>query len=244
MNEQTRKYLVLSIGASLLLGAGGCLIDSSIKNFSAPNANAGKDQQVDYDGQPVEVQLDGTKSRDTDVDGTGTIVKYQWQSNDAPKDAGVSSADAGADAGAGPVAEAPDPKDVAKPKVLLDRGTWKFTLWVTDNDGQVSKSDSVTVRVGGDPVAECLAASFPAAPEMCRTCLCGVSDVCRKATAACQEDCWGLISCIGSMCPPEPGKPLDTSCVASMCIPFLAGVATATAVGPCITPCMTSCTAP
>ena len=123
-------------------GCAGCLRDESLDTNRNPIANAGADQEHEFTGEPITVTLDGTKSRDLD----GEITGYEWRPVVlAASDGGMPAPDAGA-------GDAVDPRDVAKPKFELGRGTYHFTLWVLDDGGARSKPDTVTVKIGGDPV--------------------------------------------------------------------------------------------
>jgi hypothetical protein len=175
-----------------------------------------------YDGAPVRVRLDGSRSKDSD----GKIVKYQWLSADRMADAGTLGRE-------GEV----DPADTVRPTVELDEGTHAFTLWVTDDHGATSTPDSVTIRVGTDPVAECVAAVLPVVSEACRQCICDMDDACRMAVVACDQGCWSLIACVGAMCPDTT----DTSCIVSKCSTFLGGATLATPAGKCVGPCASAC---
>lgn len=217
-------FLMLWIGA--LLAAPACLKDDTLDVNLAPQASAGKDQQLDFDGEPIEVRLDGSGSSDPD----GKVASYTWRSAVALPDGGVDNGPEGA----------LDPKDVQKPTITLDRGNYAFTLWVTDDDGAVSAPDSVLIRVGTDPVEECTANVFEMVPDSCARCVCDIDDACRKAAVACGPSCWGLLSCIGAMCPDAT----DTACIIEKCSAFLDAVSPtqAMAVGtPCVVPCADSC---
>jgi hypothetical protein len=212
--------IALLLTSSLL---GACMLDDTIDPNRAPTANAGEDVQLDYDGDPVTVRLDGRMSTDPD----GTIETYRWRSADFPADAGPDAA----------AVAAPNPRDEARPELDLDQGTWRFALWVVDDDDAVSAPDYVTINVGSDPVAQCVEDSLPLVPEACLACACGVSEECRTAVVACREDCWGLIQCIGMSCPDTS----DTNCIVMNCASFLGGATPAMATGPCVTTCIDSC---
>jgi len=216
-----------------LVGA-GCLRDESLDTNRNPLANAGGDQEHEFEGQPITVTLDGTKSRDLD----GEITGYEWRPVvlDA-SDGGMPDAGAGASAD-----EPPDPRDIAKPKLELGRGTYHFTLWVLDDGGARSNPDTVTVKIGGDPVQECVAGAFEGLDDACRQCVCGQGEACQTAVPNCNGDCWGLIGCIAAFCPTFT-MDMDASCVITNCARFVAGGQTgAMAAGGCVEPCATECT--
>jgi hypothetical protein len=128
---------------------------------------------IDFTGQPVTITLDGANSSDPD----GSVTYYRWMRTDvsgsarraaaggsaAPPDtagAGGARPAAGAGAGAGGSLLAPPPAFVADPApgmmsevVLTEGGKYRFTLWVTDNEGVVGKPTSVTLQVGAPPMA-------------------------------------------------------------------------------------------
>lgn len=104
-----------------------------------------------FTGAPVMVTLDGTGSRDPD----GEIVSYRWLSGTRIPDAGAPrpwTPDAGVPApfwrvpAAG--GERPWPAPVAAPSVELGEGAWAFTLWVADDDGAWSSSDTIRFTIG------------------------------------------------------------------------------------------------
>jgi len=90
-----------------------------------PVAYAGIDQTLTLaQGQTtIDVTLNGNGSSDTD----GSVVGYTWSGS-------------------------PNPADVASPQVSLAAGSYVFTLVVTDNDGDESPSDSVSITVEEAPV--------------------------------------------------------------------------------------------
>jgi hypothetical protein len=214
----------------------------------------------------VEVTLDATKSTDAD----GRVASYRWLSATSVPDGGVGAlsymgatgvvaaggrfvpgAEPGAMAGARE-GVADWPEDVERPVVELGEGAWSFSLWVTDNDGATSSPDTVTVLVGegasggGPEVEACIAEVIPTVPDACSRCLCGVES-CRGAVvqSACDENCWGLIQCIGAMCPDFAAMAamMDVSCVTGNCSAFLAGGTAAMPVGMCIrNSCAEACT--
>ena len=229
-----RMWFSGAILALSAFNAAGCLRDETLDTNRAPMANAGADQELEFSGMPINITLDGSKSRDLD----GKVVRYDWRLV-APEagDGGMamSMPDAGAD-------DALDPRNVVKPKLELGRGTYTFILWVSDDGGAVSEPDTVTVKVGGDPVQECVAASYEGLDEPCRQCLCEQSEACQKAVPNCGKDCIGLIGCIAGFCP-DFTMTMDTSCVITNCGKWIAGgMGGASAAGSCVQPCATQCT--
>jgi hypothetical protein len=111
----------------------GMAVDSTVNNGLGPI--------YPFDGQPVEVKLDGTASSDMD----GKIVEYRWL--------GTGLLDGGAGRVEPEGEEASWPGDVAQPSVKLDEGTWSFSLWVTDDEGSVSNPSEITLFVGDAPDA-------------------------------------------------------------------------------------------
>ncbi|HMI92678.1 MAG TPA: hypothetical protein VK509_14985 [Polyangiales bacterium] len=221
---------------ALALSGAGCLRDESLDTNRDPIANAGEDQQHEFSGEPVTVTLNGTKSRDLD----GEIAEYEWRPVVLDASDGGMTADASAAAG---TEDAVDPRNVAKPKLELGRGTYHFTLWVRDDDGALSKPDTVTVKIGGDPVQECIAGAFDGLDDGCRQCLCDQDEACQMAVPNCSGDCWGLIGCIAGLCPTFT-MDMDTACVIANCARFVAGGQSgAMAAGACVQPCATECTA-
>jgi hypothetical protein len=203
----------------------GCLENRTVDSNQPPIAEAGSDLQLDYEGSPVAVRLDGRDSSDPD----GRIVTHIWRSGDDGPD------------GSAPAA-ALDPDDVARPALDLDPGSYTFTLWVGDDDGATSEPDSVTIRVGTDPVAECEAGLPAQFQNECGVCVCGVSDACRQRAAACDGTCWDLIVCIGTNCL----DPSDFACITSSCAAFLGGAVAAMAFADagCYEPCAETCAVP
>jgi hypothetical protein len=229
MHATTACVLVLALSGA------GCLRDESLDINRAPIANAGDDQELEYDGEPITVTLDGSKSRDLD----GTIVDWDWRlagpnaADGGVADAGGDGASAGADL---------DPANKRKSTIALDKGKYTFTLWVRDDHGALSRPDTVTIKIGGDPVQECVAGAFETLDDTCRQCLCTQSDACQAAIPGCGADCWGLIGCIAVKCPTFT-MDNDVACVGTNCGQFLAGGQTgAMAAGSCVSPCSAECT--
>jgi len=217
------RFEVLALPcAALVFSAAACMEDETIRINNLPVAQAGEDQQLDYAGEPVAVRLDGRDSSDED----GEIARYIWRN-------AVPAADGGAEWASGAL----DPDDSARPELELEQGTYTFLLWVEDDRGAISAPDSVSVNVGTDPIAQCVADSLQVVPEACLSCVCGAGAECLEATVACREDCWQLLSCIGANCPDSS----DTACIVMNCSAALGGAMGATAIGPCIMSCTDVC---
>ena len=92
-----------------------------------PVASAGADQNLAIGAGEtrVRVQLDGSGSRDPD----GTIVAYQWSGS-------------------------PNPSDEQSPVMNLEAGNYVFSLVVTDNNGEQSTADSVSISISEAALAE------------------------------------------------------------------------------------------
>jgi len=265
-----RSYRVFAgLLAVALAFATGCRENPIVPDGNKlPFANAGFDLQVDYAGTPVTVMLDGTMSTDD-----GVIDRYLWFSA-TPLSLG--DEDAGIPPGMGalsyttsmannnsvtvtgggrfvPVGQRADwPDDVAQPMVTLDRGLYTFALWVRDDVGVVSEPDTVIVRVGADPVQECKDGTIDLVADPCKECVCNLDDTCRATVveSSCGEACWGLIQCIGAMCPDYAmmiaQMPPDTSCVTMNCSAFLGDLSIlpmARIAGACARMCPDACRA-
>ena len=204
------------------------------------SGQAGKEVMLEFAGEPLDVTLDGSHSRDPD----GRIVTYRWLSGMR-----ASSTDDAGEPGPSrvvPEGEEPTwPEDVVRPQVTLDQGDYVFTLWVIDERGNVSTPDSVRVSVSAPLDAttqSCLDGVAQNASRSCAQCVCGVSDMCREAVSAsaCSDTCWGLLTCIWQNCPDfMPGG--DTTCLTSKCTQFLSAGQAARTLTPCITDCSDTC---
>ena len=227
MRKHTQNALspVVAMLIVVPLSLGGCLIDDGIDINQAPTANAGPDQQLAYDGTPVRVRLDGSHSKDPD----GKIAAYRWLSGERLPDAGPPGRAGEVDRG-----------HTARPTVELEAGTHVFTLWVTDNHGAGEharqRHDSRRHR-SRSPNA--WPTRFRSCPSLAVSCVCGMDDTCRAAVVACDQECWGLIACVGAMCPDTT----DTACIVKNCVDFLGASTTATAAGKCVAPCASMCAA-
>jgi hypothetical protein len=223
---------LLSLASWLTVGA-GCREEPLLTRLNlVPEARAGDDQEVAFEGEPVSVTLDGSGSSDTD----GEITSWQWFS-------AISAPDGGATV---PDGEAPTwPEDAERPTVVVPQGVWTFALWVQDDNGAVSLPDTVKITVGdpnplSDPeVAACAEAIAADTSDACKACVCSASDACRTSIAACDEVCWSLIGCVAANCPDFDAMASqgDYSCLAEHCIEFAGGGVAAMAAGPCVTGC-------
>ena len=118
----------LPVAVARAVDANGMLVDSS--------ANDGLGPFYPFAGEPVEVELDGTASHDSD----GRIVRYRWL--------GTGVVDAGSGRLTPEGEEAGWPDDKKQLRVRLGQGTWSFSLWVTDDDGATSDPSEINVVVG------------------------------------------------------------------------------------------------
>jgi hypothetical protein len=223
----------LIIIAGSLVSSTGCREEPSLARLNLlPKALAGDDQEVEFEGEPVSVTLDGSGSSDTD----GEITQWQWFSAIGAPDGGV----------AVPEGEAPTwPEDGEQPTVILPQGVWTFALWVEDDRGAVSLPDTVKITVGdpsplADPeVAACAEQIVGDTSDACKACVCATSDACRTSIAACDQVCWNLITCVAANCPDFDAMASqgDYSCLVEHCVEFAAGGVAAMAAGPCVTGC-------
>ncbi|MFI5306461.1 MAG: hypothetical protein ACHQ53_03850 [Polyangiales bacterium] len=236
---------------------------TAVARVIGPDGTSAKSAQFDYNGSDVAVTLDGSQSSDKD----GAVVIYRWLSGTPlPLDGGVGALtytetlpDGGTkvDHGGGrlvPQGQGPDwPDDKAKPTVMLGVGVWTFDLWVIDDKGGISDPSTVTVTIGKpDPLSDpkvkmCADNVLPVVSASCRTCICNIDDTCRMNVQMdkCDATCWGLIQCIGTMCPNfatmAMAMPPDYSCLTTNCNAFLGGATGATPAGMCVTQCLSDC---
>jgi hypothetical protein len=114
-----------------------------------------------YTGQPVTLTLDGTKSRDSD----GRITDFIWMRTDSSLQP---------DSGVGTAPTEGGPMNGATTTVtLLAAGDYQFSLWVRDDDGEVSAPSTVklTLETPYMPDAACLG-YYKQSNEPCQQCLC------------------------------------------------------------------------
>ncbi|MGB5735283.1 MAG: hypothetical protein WBM40_12670, partial [Thiohalocapsa sp.] len=137
---------------------GGDIVEAAVRNAPSdcdgppppaenlpPTANAGQDQNVTLPPgfANMAVIINGGASSDTD----GSVVGWIWSGT-------------------------PDPDDVVNPTLMLGAGTHSFSLVVTDNDGDNSAADVVSVTVNpsavdGDPHAAITAYDGPSTCVAC-----------------------------------------------------------------------------
>jgi len=104
---------------------------------------------IAFKGDPIKITLDGQGSSDAD----GEVVEYAWARTDVPASARASDSgiaedeDGGINTSVPPFTGDPAPKAVTE-VTLKAAGKYRFSLWVTDNDGAVSTPASVTLTVG------------------------------------------------------------------------------------------------
>jgi hypothetical protein len=194
---------------------------------------------------PVAITLDASQSHDPD----GTVKTHRWLSGTAAGDGGIPlPGGMGVSNRWVPAGSPIDwPDDVAMPEVTLDMGIWSFTLWVIDDGGAISTSDTVKITIGNvvDPVIQaCADKVVPTEPEACRLCVCGQSEKCRSDVASdvCDQTCWDLINCVASHCP-DFVTTMDVSCLTMNCMPYLGGAAAASPAGACFRACPNDCPA-
>ncbi len=132
----------------------------------APTANAGPDQTVTIaSGQSnIAVTLNGSGSSDAD----GSIASYTWTGS-------------------------PNPADVVSPTVNLTAGSHMFTLVVTDDDGETSAADTVTITVNPAPPVN-KAPTANAGPDQTVTIASGQSNIAVTLNGSGSSDADGSIA--------------------------------------------------
>ncbi len=163
---------------------------------------------IPYEGSPIELVLSGKKS----VDADGTIAKYQWIRTDIPAGVRNGTADGG-------VAFESDPDNGQTATLMLGEGKYRFTLFVTDDDGAigtpVSASFSIETIVLFEADPACVA-TYEGANADCEACVCapqemnGCLDLANNCLAnpdamfatLCTAvlDCGVANNCLGSAC--------------------------------------------
>lgn len=233
------RRTLLSLFVVLAAGASSSCRDTPLAvnvraNNKTPVADAGEKQLFDFTGTPVTVTLDASLSTDQD----GTIAEYRWLSG-LDVDGGV--------VGRGGL----DPDDEVSPTLTLGAGTWQFTLFVIDNEGEVSSPDTVTIQVGSglDPeVVACMAAAASTIADDCKQCVCETDDMCRELFTACDEACWTFYTCVENNCREITSQvPVDMNaartCTVDNCSDFFGGVGPWIPLEACVRrdPCGTIC---
>jgi hypothetical protein len=103
---------------------------------------------IAFSGTAIKLTLDGTGSSDAD----GEVVEYLWLRTDLPAsahfdDSGVApDEDGGSPSTVAAATDSPAPKPMTEVTLKLP-GKYRYSLWVTDNDGAVSAPVSVTLSV-------------------------------------------------------------------------------------------------
>ena len=179
------------------------LIDGKVVDTKLP---------IPFEGDPIEIVLSGKKSSDED----GSIDKYEWRRTDVSAAARNGTVDGG-------VPFEGDPKSGQTATVVLGEGSYRFTLYVTDDDGVLGTPVSVSLTVMTallyNPDAECVAA-YEGANADCEACVCAppeedgcldLFDNCFNNADAtfstlCKAvyDCGIAKSCLGSACYAAP----------------------------------------
>lgn len=86
----------------------------------------------------AEADDDSGTSNGEEIDGVNDAGAGDGGSKEKTFDAGIEHITA---------SEIPDPKDVARPEVMLGEGEFIFVLWATDDDGATSVPDTVKIIV-------------------------------------------------------------------------------------------------
>lgn len=235
----TEHRALLSLFVLLTAGASAGCRDTPLAvnvraNNKTPIADAGEAQMFAFTGSPVLVTLDGSLSTDSD----GTVAAYRWLSG-LDVDGGV--------VGRGGV----DPDDVMSPTLMLGAGTWEFTLFVIDNEGEVSAPDTVTIQVGSalpPKVVACMRDAASTIADGCKQCVCGIDDMCRMLFTECDEACWTFYTCVENNCSDITSQvPIDMeaarTCTVDNCSDYFGGVGPWIPVEMCVRkdPCGTIC---
>ena len=169
------------------------------------------------DGGPVAVTLDGRGSFDPD----GSIKSALWLRTDVPPTVRFAG-NKMVDDGSGTAFMGDPPAGNPAPTMMLPIGKHKFSLWVTDNDGRVSKPATLKFEVkmasNYHPDPACMAAyGMVNANAACVECVCSPMAPmggCLELYQNCYKNtdsmfgtlCGGVITCaiagkcVGSMC--------------------------------------------
>jgi hypothetical protein len=135
------RILLLSLALfSALPGLLACRQNPLVKRANPPPKADASATQTEYPQAPATVMLDGSRSTDD-----GKITQWHWLS--ATKDpAGKPGRYVPPDV---PEAQRPGwPADGMTSSVQLPEGIWKFSLWVTDDQGVTGDAATVEIFVG------------------------------------------------------------------------------------------------
>ena len=169
MTKNDHTMIRVALGGSLVLALAGCL---SVTNgnqlpqaeIDVPGVATAKGVPVvaktgdpsivtgmiTFNGMPVAVTLDGSKSHDPD----GTIQAFTWRRTDFPAasrfaDGGMPPPDSGLPVFTGDPPASPTTQSIS---VMLSAGKYRYTLWVQDNTGVWSAPASVAFTVAPPPM--------------------------------------------------------------------------------------------
>jgi len=192
----TNQALMVALATSLL-ACTGMDIDNKPPTAKAIATIDGKPvdpkMPASYTGQPVTLTLDGTKSSDSD----GRITDYIWMRTDSSLQP---------DSGVGTAPTEGGPMNGATTTVtLLAAGEYQFSLWVRDNDREVSAPSTVKAQLATPykPDAECLTYNMNPNKD-CQQCQCQPNpDGCLDELSRCLANpvpefttlCTALVNC-------------------------------------------------
>lgn len=148
-----RKIMTIS-AVALGLTLGGCFKIEGNQNPVAKivvrqgDKTIGAMDTIKLEGGSVKITLDGKGSSDPD----GEVEEYQWMRTDVPASARRADSGVAPDDDSGVKSTVPrytgDPEGKATVEVTLTQvGKYRYSLWVTDDDGKVSAPASVTLTV-------------------------------------------------------------------------------------------------
>jgi len=201
----THKIIALLILTALATVGAGCS-EFEIKN-NPPIARAqvlvngipaNLDEPIAFSGQPLAITLDGTLSEDED----GRVVSYLWL-----KDVSNAERYGLGDAGMLPPF-ASDPVPGQTSQLSLGEGTYRYSLWVTDNEKLTSDPATVSFTIETPttymPDAMCVEGYTSTNPR-CEECVCTPSAMmgCLESYQVCFQNqdamfltlCSAVVSC-------------------------------------------------